>query len=267
MLTRRNFHFLMDFYRFNVQMIAWEKIDRVNIPGQEQEITLQKRGEEFSIRTAGVELMNSRAHGSEEELARLTCIRLTHRAALRILIGGLGMGFTLASALKHTAKDSKIIVSELIPAVILWNREYLGHLSGMPLDDPRVQVKQEDVAKTIRNKKLCWDAILLDVDNGPEGLTQKENNSLYSSSGLKAAFWALRPGGILSVWSAGENEAFTLSLRQCGFHTEKKTVRARNSQKGGMHTLWFAQKPKSALSPQSFQESLPFNKSARPAKA
>ena len=231
-------------------MIAWETIDRVKIPGHEQEITLQKRGEEFSIRTAGVELMNSRVHGSEDELARLTCDRLIHRTGLRILIGGLGMGFTLASALKHTAKDSKIVVSELIPAVILWNREYLGHLSGMPLNDPRVQVKEEDVAKTIQDKKSFWDAILLDVDNGPEGLTQKENNRLYGSSGLKASFCALRPGGILSVWSAGDNEAFTLSLRQCGFHTEKKTVRSRNSQKGGRHFLWFAQKPERPLSPQ-----------------
>ncbi len=242
----------MDFNRFRNPMIAWENIDRVKIPGQEQEITLQKRGEEFSIRISGMELMNSRVHGSEDELARLTCERLKQRDGLRILIGGLGMGFTLSSALKHTPANTRIIVSELIPAVIQWNREYLGHLSGMPLDDPRVQVKQEDVAKTIRNKKSFWDAILLDVDNGPEGLALKENNWLYSSSGLKASFNALRPGGILSVWSAGDNEAFTLRLRQCGFHTEKKIVRARNSQKGGRHTLWLAQKPETPLSSQSF---------------
>ncbi len=224
-------------------MIAWETIDRVKIPGQEQEMTLQKRGEEFSIRTAGAELMNSRVHGSEEEIARLTCIQLQNRIGLRILIGGLGMGFTLAETLKHTSADAIIIVSELIPAVIQWNRKYLGHLAGMPLDDPRVKVKQEDVAKTIRNQKSFWDAILLDVDNGPEGLTQKENNRLYTSAGLKAAFGALRPGGILSVWSAADNEAFTQRLSQCGFHTKKKTVRARNSKKGGRHILWLAQKP------------------------
>lgn len=232
------------------QMIAWENIDRVKIPGHEQEMTLQKRGEEFSIRTAGVELMNSRVHGSEDELARLTCDRLKDRDGLRFLIGGLGMGFTLASALKHTKADAKVIVSELIPAVILWNREFLGHLSGMPLNDQRVQIKVEDVAKTIQSQKSYWDAILLDVDNGPEGLTQKENNRLYSRSGLKTAFDALRPGGMLSVWSAGDNEAFTRLLGQCGFHTTKKTVRARNSQKGGRHILWLAQKPEDVSSSQ-----------------
>ena len=233
----------MGFYRVKVHMIAWENIDRVRIPGQEQEITLQKRGSEFSIRTAGVELMNSRVHGSEDELARLTCDRIKHREGLKLLIGGLGMGFTLASALKHTRADARIIVSELIYAVIMWNREFLGHLSGMPLNDPRVQVKQEDVATAIQSKKSYWDAIVLDVDNGPEGLTRKENNRLYGSAGLKAAFCALRPGGMLSVWSAGDNEAFTRLLGQCGFHTTKKMVRARNSQKGGRHILWLAQKP------------------------
>ncbi len=228
-------------------MIAWENIDRIKILGQKQELTLQKRGEEFSIRTAGVELMNSRVHGSEDELATITCSLLKNKSGLRLLIGGLGMGFTLAAALKHTGSDARITVSELIPAVILWNREFLGHLSGKPLEDPRVQIKQEDVAKTIRDQKSFWDAILLDVDNGPEALTQKDNNRLYTVPGLKASFGALRPGGILSVWSAGDNEAFTLHLRQCGFQTEKKTVRARNLKKGGRHTLWFAQKPEKTL--------------------
>ena len=230
-------------------MIAWENIGRIKIPGQEQEMTLQKRGAEFSIRTAGVELMNSRVHGSEDDLARLTCDRLRHKPGLKILIGGLGMGFTLAAALEHTRTDARITVSELIPAVIQWNREFLGHLAGNPLDDPRVEVKPEDVAKTIRDRASFWDAVLLDVDNGPEALTQKENKLLYSSSGLKACFSALRPGGILSVWSAGDDEAFTFRLRQCGFLAEKKTVRARTSQKGGRHILWLAQKPEKNITP------------------
>ncbi|MCM2285861.1 MAG: hypothetical protein NDI81_13840 [Desulfobacula sp.] len=229
-------------------MMAWEKIDRVAIPGQEQDLTLQRRGEEFSIRTAGVELMNSRVHGSEDELARLTCERLNHRTGLKILIGGLGMGFTLAAALKHTGTDARITVSELIPAVIQWNREFLSHLAGNPLDDPRVGVKPEDVAKTIQARTSFWDAVLLDVDNGPEALTHKDNHQLYTRSGLKTVFGALRPGGILSVWSAGDDEAFTLRLNQCGFHTKKKTVRARNSQKGSRHILWLAQKPDPVLS-------------------
>lgn len=224
-------------------MMAWEKIDRVAIPGQEDDICLQRRGEEFSIRTAGVELMNSRVHGSEDELARLTCQRLKQRTGLKILIGGLGMGFTLAAALKHTGTDARITVSELIPAVIQWNREFLGHLAGNPLDDPRVEVKAEDVAKIIQARTSFWDAVLLDVDNGPEALTHKDNQQLYTRSGLKASFGALRPGGILSVWSAGDDEAFTLRLRQCGFLIEKKTVRARNPQKGSRHILWLAQKP------------------------
>jgi spermidine synthase len=229
------------------QMIAWENIGRIKIPGQEQEMTLQKRGEEFSIRTAGMELMNSRSHGSEDELARLTCKKLCRKPGLNILIGGLGMGFTLAAALGNTPADARVTVSELIPAVIQWNREFLGHLAGNPLDDPRVEVKPEDVAKTIRDRTSFWDAVLLDVDNGPEALTHKDNQKLYTRSGLKAFFGALRPGGILSVWSAGDNEAFTLQLRQCGFQTEKKTVRARNSQKGGRHILWLAQKPEKTI--------------------
>ena len=229
-------------------MIVWETMGRAGIPGQKEEIILQKRGAEFSIRIAGTELMNSRVHGSEDELARLTCERLKHRTGLKILIGGLGMGFTLAAALKHTGTDARITVSELIPAVIQWNREFLGHLAGHPLNNPRVEVKPEDVAKTIQARASFWDAVLLDVDNGPEALTHKDNQRLYTRSGLKASFGALRPGGILSVWSAGDDEAFTLRLRQCGFQTEKKTVRARNSHKGGRHVLWLAQKPEPVLS-------------------
>lgn len=229
-------------------MIAWETMGRAGIPGQKEEIILQKRGAEFSIRIAGTELMNSRVHGSEDELARLTCQRIGKKPGLNILIGGLGMGFTLAAALEHAGTDARITVSELIPAVIQWNRDFLGHLAGHPLDDPRVRVEQEDVALSIRARTSFWDAVLLDVDNGPEALTHKDNHQLYSRSGLKAAFAVLRPGGILSVWSAGDNEAFTLRLGQCGFLTEKKTVRARNSQKGGRHILWLAQKPESGLS-------------------
>lgn len=224
-------------------MIAWETMGRAGIPGQKEDIILQKRGAEFSIRIAGTELMNSRVHGSEDELARLTCQRIGNKPGLNILIGGLGMGFTLAAALEHTGAGARITVSELIPAVIQWNREFLGHLAKNPLDDPRVDVKPEDVAKTIRDRTSFWDAVLLDVDNGPEALTHKGNCQLYNRSGLKASFAALRPGGILSIWSAGDDEDFTLRLKQCGFLTEKKTVRARNSQKGGRHVLWLAQKP------------------------
>lgn len=223
-------------------MIPWKIIDKAAIPGQKGDITLRKRGDEFSIRTAETELMNSRQHGSEEALARLTCDRLGQKAGLRLLIGGLGMGYTLAAAIEHSKDDARFTVSELIPAVVRWNREVFGHLAGMPLNDPRVFVEQEDVAKTAEKRKSAWDAILLDVDNGPEGLTRKANDRLYTRAGLSSFFSALRPGGILSVWSSRSNEAFTRRLIQCGFKTRINTVRARNSGKGSRHTIWLAEK-------------------------
>jgi spermidine synthase len=224
-------------------VIPWEEIDRAQVPGHEGEVTLLKRGTEFSIRTAGTELMNSRSHGSECALAELTRSRMQRKSCLRILIGGLGMGYTLAAGLEQAEPDTRITVSELIPAVVRWNREHLGHLAGMPLDDPRVSVEEEDVAETIRKGKAAWDAILLDVDNGPKGLTRKANDSLYGRSGLKTSFSALRPGGILAVWSSGADEAFTRRLKQCGFQTETITVPARKPGKGGRHTIWLAGKP------------------------
>ncbi len=224
-------------------MIPWEEIDRVEVPGHEGEVTLLKRGTEFSIRTAGTVLMNSRLHGSEDALAELACSRIKQKSGMRILIGGLGMGYTLAAALEQSEPDTLITVSELIPAVVRWNREHLRHLAGMPLDDPRVSVEEEDVAETISKRKSAWDAILLDVDNGPDGLTRKANDRLYGRSGLKKFFSALCPGGILAVWSSGADEAFTRRLKQCGFQTETVTVPARKSGKGGRHTIWFAGKP------------------------
>ncbi len=224
-------------------MIPWEELDRSEVSGYEGEITLRKRDTEFSIRIAGKELMNSRRHGSEDALAELTCRRIKRKSGLRILIGGLGMGYTLAAALENSEPNTRITVSELIPAVVRWNREYLGHLAGMPLDDSRVSVEEEDVGETIRKRKFIWDAILLDVDNGPDGLARKANDRLYGRAGLRASFSALRPGGILAVWSSGSDEAFTSRLKQCGFQTETITVRARKSGKGGRHIIWLAGKP------------------------
>ena len=152
------------------------------------------------------------------------------------------MGYTLAAALEQSEPDTLITVSELIPAVVRWNRKHLGHLAGMPLDNPRVSVLEEDVVETIRKTKYGWDAILLDVDNGPDGLTRKANDRLYGKSGLKTSFSALRPEGILAVWSSGADEAFTRRLKQCGFQTETVTVRARKPGKGGRHTIWLAAK-------------------------
>ncbi len=223
-------------------MIPWEEIERAEVPGGEEEVILRKRGPEFSIRVATTELMNSRIHGSEDALAELTCSRISRKPGRRILIGGLGMGYTLAAALQHSGDDSLITVAELIPAVIRWNREHLGHLAGNPLADGRVFVRQEDVAETITREKSIWDAIILDVDNGPDGITRKVNDRLYGMSGLKNAFLALRTGGVLSIWSSGTDEQFTSRLKQCRFQTEIVTVRARKPGKGARHTIWLATK-------------------------
>ncbi len=224
-------------------MIPWEEIDRATVPGSEEEVILRRRGSEFSIRIAGIELMNSRLHGSEDALAEITLNRIKRKSGLKILVGGLGMGYTLAAALAHSKPDSLVAVSELIPAVVSWNRKHMGHLAGMPLEDSRVTVMEEDVVAVIRKEKSAWDAILLDVDNGPDGLTRKANDRLYGRSGLKKSFWALRPGGSLAIWSSDGDEAFTRRLKQSGFRTKAVTVGARKSGKGGRHTIWLARKP------------------------
>lgn len=226
-----------------MRVIPWEKIDQAKVPGHDGEVTLLKRGAEFSIRTAGTELMNSRCHGSEDALAELTCRRLKKKSGRRILIGGLGMGYTLSAVLAQSGPATHITVSELVPAVVRWNRTCLAHLAGRPLHDPRVSVTEEDVVATIRKGVSVWDAILLDIDNGPEGLTRPANNHLYSISGLKSSFSALRPGGFLTVWSCAPNQAFTRRLKKCGFLTETISVRARKSGKGAGHIIWLAEKP------------------------
>lgn len=225
------------------RMIPWKEIDRAKVPGNEGEVILLARGEEFSIRTAGTELMNSRIHGSEESLAELTLSRLDSKKNWQILIGGLGMGYTLAATLEQSSPQTQILVAELIPAVVKWNQKYLGHLAGVPLEDPRVRVTQEDVVKTIGKQRAAWDAILLDVDNGPAGLTREANDRLYGNSGLKGSFDALKSGGILAVWSSAVDESFTRRLKLVGFKTKIVSVRARKSGKGSKHTIWLGQRP------------------------
>lgn len=224
-------------------MIPWEELGRAQVPGEVNELILRKRGQEFSIQTAGTELMNSRVHGSEDALARLALDCIHKKENLRILIGGLGMGYTLGAALDQASSDARILVSELVPTVVSWNQDHLGHLAGMPLDDPRVIVEEIDVGLIIRKARSDWDVILLDVDNGPSGLTQKSNSSLYSRAGLKACFQALKPGGVLAVWSANGDDAFTRSLNQCGFSAKAVMVSARPNNKGSRHTIWLAVKP------------------------
>jgi spermidine synthase len=157
-------------------MIPWELIDRAHVPESGEEICLHKHGNDFSIRVNGYELMNSRSHGSEEILADMACEKIIGRSCPRVLIGGMGMGYTAAAALRHLGPDGQIVVAEIVPAVVVWNRGPLGDLAGHPVDDPRTMIHEGDIAHVLHDEKHAYDAILLDVDNGPEGLTRKENN-------------------------------------------------------------------------------------------
>ncbi|HPR51964.1 MAG TPA: hypothetical protein PLU81_09270 [Deltaproteobacteria bacterium] len=221
-------------------MIPWELIDSALVPGNPGELRLYRRDREFSIRVAGVELMNSRVHGSEEALAELACARIAHRTRPHILIGGLGMGYTMAAALKRLGPESRVDVAELVPQVVEWNRGPLAELTGHALQDKRVRVFETDVGKILLEEHQIYDAILLDVDNGPTGLTRKGNDWLYSSEGIDTAFAALLPGGVLAVWSAGADRAFSRRLRQSGFEVDEVNVRARGNRKGRRHTIWLA---------------------------
>jgi len=223
-------------------MIPWILLDSAQVPGNGGELRLYQRGDEFSIKIVGRgELMNSRVHGSEDALAELTCARLGGTASPRLLIGGLGMGFTLAAALQHVGEQGQVVVAELVPAVVAWNRGPLGALTGHSLQDPRVTVSEGDVARMIKDEPRAYDAILLDVDNGPEGLTRKKNDWLYSMNGLIAAYVALRPQGVLAVWSAGPAQDFSQRLRKVGFKVEEVRVRA-HGKKGARHVIWFARR-------------------------
>lgn len=223
-------------------MARFTEIGTAIIPGKGTRLRLLQRNDEFSIKIAGTtgELMNSRLHGSEDALATLACERIAGQPAPRVLIGGLGMGFTLAAALGALGDDARVTVAELVPEVEVWNRGPLGSASGYPLDDPRASVHIGDVAELLRQGDASWDAILLDVDNGPEGLTRKENNWIYSPAGIAAAHESLRPEGILAYWSAGPEHAFTERLRGAGFAVEPVTVRALRPGKGARHVIWLA---------------------------
>lgn len=222
-------------------MRPWTLLDTAEIPGTKGELRFYQRGDEHSIMIAGGgELMNSRIHGSEDALAELSCARLADRPAARVLIGGLGIGFTLAAALRTLGPEAQVVVAELIPAVVRWNRGPLGVHADHPLDDPRATVRESDVANLIKSERQAYDAILLDVDNGPEGLTRKDNDWFYRNAGLTAAFRALRPDGVLAVWSAGPDAAFSERLRHVGFEVEEVRTRAHRAKKGAMHTIWLA---------------------------
>lgn len=224
-------------------MNPWKLIDTSEIPDNGGELRLYQRGEEHSIAiVGGGELMNSRVFGSEEALAELGCTAVAGRAQARVLVGGLGMGYTLAAALRHLAPDAELVVAELVPAVVRWNREFIGGYAGHPLADPRVTVREGDIARILKRERESFDAILLDVDNGPEGLTHRANDWLYSDAGLEAAYDTLRRGGVLAVWSAGPDRGFSERLRRAGFEVVVHTVRAHAGRKGARHTIWLAER-------------------------
>jgi spermidine synthase len=227
-------------------MIPWQRVDAAPLPAAPSprgvvpapaELSLWQRGDELAIRIGGNELMNSRQHHSEDELGRLACAHLTRGHVARVLIGGLGMGFSLRAVLDAVGPKATVEVAELIPAVVTWNRGRLGPLAGHPLEDPRTKLYQGDVG--VRLRLGNWDAILLDVDNGPAPLTAAENRGLYDAPGLRIIHQALRPGGVLAVWSATDDPRFSKRLRSAGFDVLRHHVRARPNA-GAIHVLSLA---------------------------
>jgi spermidine synthase len=209
------------------------------IPDTKTELKLFTHDGEFSIRIPGRgELMNTKVHGSEKALAELACERMGASDKPRILVGGLGMGFTLAAALAAAGPNAEVVVAELVPEVVEWNRELMGQAAGHPLADPRTRVYVGDVADVIRQDEGAFDAILLDVDNGPEALIRRENTWLYTIGGLESTRRALRPQGVLAVWSAGPDQLFRARLKHAGFKVEEKIVRPHRAGKGSRHYIW-----------------------------
>ncbi len=221
-------------------MIPWEQLGTAKIPGADGELRLLRRGSEYSIMTGGITLMNSRMSGSEKALADLTCAPLADRAAPVVLIGGLGMGFTLRAALAILPADATVVVAELVPAVAAWARGPMSDIFAGCLDDPRTRLEVTDVGALIQAGDKNFDAILLDVDNGPGALDRPENNSLYSMAGLAEARRALKSGGVLAVWSAMPDTEFSKRLSNAGFTVDEHRVHAHRKGKGSRHVIWLA---------------------------
>ena len=231
----------------HLPMIPWVHLDTAAITGGEGTLRLKRRGAEFSIMLGDNELMNSRLSGSEQALASLCCERLADRPAPKFLIGGLGMGFTLRAALEKLGPKAEVVVAELVPAVVAWARGPMAEVFSGSLDDSRVKIREADVGAVIAEARGAWDAILLDVDNGPDGLTRAANDRLYSADGLRTALAALRPGGLLAVWSSGPDASFTRRLKQAGFAVDEVGTRARGKRGGARHMIWIATRPGRAV--------------------
>jgi spermidine synthase len=221
-------------------MIPWQLLDTASVPDSPSELRLYQREQEFLIEVDAAELMSSRASCSEDGFSQLGCARVQGRSRPRVLIGGLGMGHSLRTALDQLPADAEVVVAELVPRVVSWNRELLGHLAGHPLADPRVTLRELDVSQLLRDARASYDLIMLDVDNGPEGLTRKSNDWLYGDCGLAAARAALRAQGVLGFWSSGPNPAFVLRLQQTGFDVEERALPAAVGCYGISHIVWLA---------------------------
>ncbi len=222
-------------------MLKRELLDTADLPGGES-LRLIRRGDEYSIMLGANELMNSRLSGSEEALATLGIDAMPETAAPHVLIGGLGMGFTLKAALAALGPKARVTVAELVPAVYKWAQGPLAHLFEGSLTDRRVRIELDDVRHLIEPEKGAYDAILLDVDNGPDGISQAENDWLYSGRGLHSAKSALKPGGVLAIWSAQSDPAFTRRMIKCGFDTKELPARAhvdgKRGGRGARHVIW-----------------------------
>jgi spermidine synthase len=215
----------------------WELLGETRTPDGE-DMRLTRQGSEYVILASGKPLMSSRMHGSEEALAAFGCrdARLLDEPC--VLVGGLGMGFTLRATLDLLPPAAAVVVAELVPAVVEWNRGPLGPLAGDPLKDPRVRIEIGDVAAVIRASAHRFDAMLLDVDNGPAAFTATHNARLYDDGGLAAARGALKPGGILAVWSAWDDRRFEQRLKYGGFTVQVERVRGRLKKGGPRHTIF-----------------------------
>jgi spermidine synthase len=222
-------------------MTPRELIDVAQVPGGEP-LRLFRRGDDFMIVLERNELMSSRMSGSEEALAEMTLARLRWPETAELLIGGYGMGFTLRKALALMGPEGRATVAELVPGIIDWARGPMAEMTAGCLDDPRTEIVIDDVAALIRQGRGAYDAILLDVDNGPDGLTRLDNDRLYTMRGLEQARMALRAGGVLAVWSAAPDDRFKRRMGDAGFSVEEVAVRARQNGKGPRHVIWFGRK-------------------------
>ena len=221
-------------------MIPWKVLDTAKVPGGDEVLRLKQRGSEFVIALGDNQLMSNRLSATEQALATIACDGLRTAQKPRILIGGLGMGFTLRAALKILGPQARIAVAELVPAVVKWARGPMAEIFEGSLDDPRVTIHETDVGELIRAGKQAYDAILLDVDNGPEGLSRVANDALYDDKGLRAAHAALRPGGVLAIWSSAPHPEFAARLRKTKFAVKEIAIRAKGPRGGAQHLMWTA---------------------------